>query len=67
MPTWEYIVLGIHVVYAAAMIIDLYRNPRFPGAFRLMLLATIVVFIIIGPTIYLVIRDAEPKSQHFKE
>lgn len=63
MEKWYYLLWGVHAVFAVVTIVDLYRNPRFQGALRIMLLLPMIVVPIIGPLIYLLLRDAEVKER----
>lgn len=58
----EYIFLGIHLIIIGIVSVDLFKNPRFGGALRAMVLIPVVVAPIVGALIYWIIRDAEPKS-----
>jgi hypothetical protein len=62
MPDWVWwTLIIIHFVLAIWAVIHLASNPRFPGLLRVMFVIVILVFVIFGPLMYLVMKDAQPK------
>ena len=59
MSNWQYIVLGIHLLLAIWVSIDLFKNPRFEGPMRIMFLLPILFVPFCGSLIYLIVRNAE--------
>ncbi|MHB9026600.1 MAG: PLDc N-terminal domain-containing protein [Armatimonadota bacterium] len=53
----------VHAIMVVLALIDLFRNPNFGGAFRVLFVLVIVFFPIVGPLMYYILRDAKPKSR----